>query len=177
MRWRRGGRSRQRIHLAQRCARVIVDEFAYYNREFRAISRRAPERFENLDWAGTQRDVVERLDLYTECVNRAVDDLTRRLGERVHAVTNPTGRFYTYSSGEISRFFIKPNRKGYKRSGSKCITVTCDYGGGSSGGPIFNDQGQVVAVVSEAAVVPDKKIVHYDSIPYESILGLFNNEQ
>lgn len=74
------------VTLAQRCARVIVDEFAYYNREFRAISRRAPERFENLDWAGTQRDVVERLDLYTECVNRAVDDLTRRLGERVHDV-------------------------------------------------------------------------------------------
>jgi isocitrate dehydrogenase kinase/phosphatase len=72
--------------LAQRCARVIVDEFAYYNREFRAISRRAPERFENRDWAGTQRDVVERLDLYTECVNRAIDDLTRRLGERVHDV-------------------------------------------------------------------------------------------
>jgi len=99
------------------------------------------------------------------------------VGERVHAVTNPSGRFYTYSSGEISRFFVKPNRQGYKRSGSKCVTVTCNYGGGSSGGPIFNDLGQVVAVVSEAAVIPDKKIVHYDSVPYESILNLFKDEK
>jgi len=68
--------------LAQQCARVIVDEFAYYNDEFRAISRRAPERFENRDWQGTQQDVVDRLDLYTECVNRAIEDLKRALGDR-----------------------------------------------------------------------------------------------
>lgn len=99
------------------------------------------------------------------------------VGERVHAVTNPSGRFYTYSSGEISRFFVKPRRQGDKRAGTKRVTVTCNYGGGSSGGPIFNDRGQVVAVVSEAAVVPDKKIVHYDSVPYSAILGLFKSEK
>ncbi len=81
-----GGPQDADLTLAQRCARVIVDEFAYYNREFRGISRRAPERFENRDWAGTQRDVVERLDLYTECVNRALDELKRRLGERARDV-------------------------------------------------------------------------------------------
>lgn len=100
-----------------------------------------------------------------------------QVGERVHAVTNPSGRFYTYSSGEISRFFVKPRRKGDKRGGAKRVTVTCNYGGGSSGGPIFNDLGQVVAVVSEAAVVPDKKIVHYDSVPYAAILKLFGGEE
>lgn len=100
-----------------------------------------------------------------------------QVGERVHAVTNPSGRFFTYSSGEISRFFIKPKRQGDKRAGSKRVTVTCDYGGGSSGGPIFNDRGQVVAVVSEAAVVRDKKIVHYDSVPYAAILDLFKSEK
>jgi S1-C subfamily serine protease len=99
------------------------------------------------------------------------------VGERVHAVTNPSGRFYTYSSGEISRFFVKPRRNNGERGGSKRVTVTCNYGGGSSGGPIFNDQGQVVAVVSEAAVVPDKKIVHYDSVPYSAILDLFGGEK
>jgi len=68
--------------LAQQCARVVVDEFAYYNQEFRAITRRAPERFENRDWSGVQQDVVERLDLYTECVNRAIEELRRVLDER-----------------------------------------------------------------------------------------------
>lgn len=100
-----------------------------------------------------------------------------QVGERVHAVTNPSGRFYTYSSGEISRFFIKPRRPGDKRGGSKRVTVTSNYGGGSSGGPIFNDKGQVVAVVSEAVVIADKKIVHYDSVPYSAVLGLFKPYQ
>jgi isocitrate dehydrogenase kinase/phosphatase len=68
--------------LAQRCAGLIVDAFAYYNQEFRSISRRAPERFENRDWVGTQRDVVERLDLYTECVRRGQDAVQQVLGER-----------------------------------------------------------------------------------------------
>ena len=68
--------------LAQRCARAIVDAFAYYNHEFGAITRRAPERFENRDWAGTQSDVVERLDLYTQCVNRAIDEVSGQLGAR-----------------------------------------------------------------------------------------------
>ena len=72
--------------LAQRCAGVVVDAFAHYNREFRAISRRAPERFESRDWAGVQKDVVERLDLYTECVKRAQDELERELGERARDV-------------------------------------------------------------------------------------------
>ncbi len=44
--------------LAQRCAGAIVDAFAYYNREFRAVSRRAPERFENRDWLPiAERDI------------------------------------------------------------------------------------------------------------------------
>jgi len=72
------------LALARRCAGVVVDGFAYYNQEFRAISRRAPERFENRDWAGVQHDVVERLDLYTECVRRAQDQLERLLGDRAH---------------------------------------------------------------------------------------------
>ncbi len=68
--------------LAQGCARTIVDAFAYYNHEFGAITRRAPERFENRDWAGIQSDTVERLDLYTQCVNQAIEDVSRELGPR-----------------------------------------------------------------------------------------------
>lgn len=93
---------------------------------------------------------------------------TAAVGEDVHVVSHPSGRFYEYSKGHIGRFLISPRNKNTKR-----ISVTSDYGGGSSGGPIFNDRGQVVAVVSEAVVVPDKKIVFYDAVPYEAILGLF----
>jgi isocitrate dehydrogenase kinase/phosphatase len=63
------------------CAVAIVAAFARYNAEFRAITRRAPERFEGRDWSGSQADVVARLELYSSSVNRAVAELRLRLGE------------------------------------------------------------------------------------------------
>jgi isocitrate dehydrogenase kinase/phosphatase len=66
---------------AAECAAAIVAAFARYNAEFRAITRRAPERFEARDWSGSQADVVARLELYSTSVNRAVAELRLRLGE------------------------------------------------------------------------------------------------
>ena len=63
------------------CAAAIVAAFARYNSQFRAITRRAPERFENRDWSGSQADVVERLELYSTMVNETVTEVRRRLGE------------------------------------------------------------------------------------------------
>jgi isocitrate dehydrogenase kinase/phosphatase len=65
---------------ASDCAAAIVAAFARYNAEFRAVTRRAPERFESRDWSGSQADVVERLELYGTAVSGAVADLERRLG-------------------------------------------------------------------------------------------------
>ncbi|MGB0768860.1 MAG: S1 family peptidase, partial [Phycisphaeraceae bacterium] len=93
---------------------------------------------------------------------------TAAVGEDVHVVSHPKSRFYEYSRGHINRFLLSPRNQNAKR-----ISVSSHYGGGSSGGPIFNDQGQVVAVVSEAEVVRDRKIVFYDAVPYAAILDLF----
>ncbi len=71
-----------RSALAQEAASAIVAAFARYNAEYRAITRRAPERFENLDWGGVQADVVERLDLYSSKVNQTAAELRQRLGSR-----------------------------------------------------------------------------------------------
>ena len=65
---------------AAACAAAIVAAFARYNAEYRAITRRAPERFESRDWAGSQADVVERLELYATMVSETVADLRSRLG-------------------------------------------------------------------------------------------------
>jgi isocitrate dehydrogenase kinase/phosphatase len=67
---------------ARDAAAAIVAAFASYNAQFRAITRRAPERFESLDWAGSQADVVERLDLYSRMVAGTVAALRRQLGAR-----------------------------------------------------------------------------------------------
>ena len=61
------------------CARQLVEAFADYNAEFRAITRRAPLRFDSRDWKGSQRDAVERIELYDRFVNRTVAELRAAL--------------------------------------------------------------------------------------------------
>jgi isocitrate dehydrogenase kinase/phosphatase len=62
------------------CARQIVAAFARYNAEFRAITRRAPLRFDARDWRGSQRDAVERIELYDRFVNQTIAELRVALG-------------------------------------------------------------------------------------------------
>lgn len=70
--------------LVEQCAAALARAFADYNAEYRAITRRAPQRFEARDWRGSQRDAVERIELYEKCVNRAVAQMRIRLGEDVN---------------------------------------------------------------------------------------------
>ncbi len=66
---------------AAECARRIVEAFADYNAEFRAVTRRAPLRFDSLDFRGSQKDAVERIDLYDRFVDGTVAELKLKLGE------------------------------------------------------------------------------------------------
>jgi isocitrate dehydrogenase kinase/phosphatase len=68
--------------LAKDCAREIAEEFVRYNAEFRAITRRAPVRFDTRDYKAGQRDAVERIELYDRFVNRTVAELRSRLAQR-----------------------------------------------------------------------------------------------
>lgn len=66
--------------LAKKIASTICDDFSDYNNEFRAITRKARTRFETRDWKGSQRDAVERIELYEIVVNRTAVELKHRLG-------------------------------------------------------------------------------------------------
>ena len=66
---------------ARESARQIADAFAHYNADFRTITRRAPARFDNRDWKGSQRDAVERIELYDRSVNTTVAELRLSLGD------------------------------------------------------------------------------------------------
>lgn len=77
-----GGSSDDR-DLAASAAILVVASFARYNQEFRAISRRAQDRFESRDWKGSQRDAVERLELYTQSVRDTQSVLGTTLGPRL----------------------------------------------------------------------------------------------
>ena len=73
-----------RDELVQDCAQTLVDAFADYNAEFRAVTQRAPQRFEERDWRGSQRDAVERIGLYSKYVDSAVALMHGKLGEDIH---------------------------------------------------------------------------------------------
>ncbi|MGH8132537.1 MAG: bifunctional isocitrate dehydrogenase kinase/phosphatase [Steroidobacteraceae bacterium] len=62
------------------CARHVVEAFAHYNAEFRAITRRAPLRFDNRDFRGSQRDAVQRIELYDRFVSQTITELHAGLG-------------------------------------------------------------------------------------------------
>src|SRR5213082_2352173 len=76
------GSAEEASALAQDCARRIVDAFAHYNAEFRAITRRAPLRFDARDWRGGQQDAIERIGLYDRFVNQTIAGLRLGLGAR-----------------------------------------------------------------------------------------------
>lgn len=65
---------------ARLAARRIAGAFVEYNAEFRAITRRAPLRFDARDWKGSQRDAVERIELYDRFVASTVAELRAMLG-------------------------------------------------------------------------------------------------
>jgi isocitrate dehydrogenase kinase/phosphatase len=70
--------------LVNDCAQLLVDAFADYNADFRAITQRARQRFESRDWRGSQRDAVERIELYDKYVQGTVELMRHRLGDEVH---------------------------------------------------------------------------------------------
>jgi len=72
-------------------------------------------------------------------------------GEKIRVVGHPDGRFYSLTEGIVSRVFNQANEDG---EGLRTwVSVTADYGGGSSGAPVLNDAGEVIAMVSSTAAV------------------------
>ncbi len=65
-------------------AKVIYENFLRYNSAFNRTTKRARRRFEQRDWHGHQKDIVERVELYRKSVQRLVTSLRKTLGPRVN---------------------------------------------------------------------------------------------
>jgi len=63
-------------------------------------------------------------------------------GAAIHLISHPDHRFYTYTSGQINRHYMKPGTTKIRQS------ISAEFAKGSSGAPIMDDFGNVVGIVA-----------------------------
>ncbi len=72
-----------------------------------------------------------------------------RAGANVHLLSNPEGYPYAYTHGRVSRTItLNPNDPFASR-----MEMTADFAKGSSGGPIMDDRGNMVSMVSSIRAI------------------------
>lgn len=92
-------------------------------------------------------------------------------GETVYVLSHPSGHFYSFTRGSVSRFMME--------RGTPWVEITADYAGGSSGGPIMDSTGQIIGVVSMTNSLysgerrtSDLQMVRKIAVPSKAILNL-----
>jgi len=106
---------------------------------------------------------------------------TAAIGSAVTLISHPDRRFYTLTTGNVSRYDTA------SRAGATVpqITITADYARGSSGAPVLNDQGQVIAIVAstqsvyystEGGVQKNLQMVFKQCIPSENLLKMIESK-
>ncbi len=68
--------------FADQCARAVLKAFEKFHAQFRIITQRARERFQDQNWHGMKDDAEERLDLYKSVVDEIVAEVRQLLGSR-----------------------------------------------------------------------------------------------
>jgi serine protease Do len=103
-------------------------------------------------------------------------------GAPVRVLSHPDGRFYSWSEGIVARRHLAPAEDGMEKR--VWLTITADYGAGSSGAPVLDGNGDVVGMVSSTAVLladsgeemepapEDVQMVFRDCVSLETIRGL-----
>jgi hypothetical protein len=99
------------------------------------------------------------------------------VGASISVISHPGGRFYTLTQGMISRYSnVMKNGQRTNR-----MTITADFARGSSGGPVFNEYGNVVGMVESTTSVyynmtagkkDNLQMVFKNCVPAENILKL-----
>lgn len=93
---------------------------------------------------------IVRLDLPKDVKLKALPvALSAAIGSPVTLISHPDRRFYTLTTGIVSRYHTASRNN----DPMNLVTITADYARGSSGAPVLNEQGQVVAIVASTQSV------------------------
>ena len=119
------------------------------------------------------------------------------VGSDISVISHPSGRFYTYSQGVITRRYIRPPQRASTKENqtekgqsppvrvpTRWITISAEFGKGSSGGPVIDRRGNVVGMAtSTSSLRVGKKtdtvsqMVFRDCVPAGVLLDWINQEQ
>ncbi|AXY73712.1 serine protease [Paraflavitalea soli] len=110
------------------------------------------------------------------------------VGAPVYCISHPAGEFYYFSKGMVARNLIRDSTAlgvTYSASGKTPIRmeVTADYGGGSSGGPLIDQYGNLVGIVATTSTIylneqlpqgvrQHPQMVIKDAVPVKALTGL-----
>lgn len=84
------------------------------------------------------------------------------IGSNLHLISHPEGNYYMYTGGFVQRYTLRttPNNqytidknKAMRNEPIAWLVASCDYALGSSGGGIYNDNGEVVGMVSSTTTL------------------------
>jgi len=93
-----------------------------------------------------------------------------KVGDIVNIISHPFNEFYTYSTGEITRFYVRNNR--FRAS------ISADFAQGSSGAPVMNSKGEVVGIVASTHALnakTDNQMVVKSIIPISELYNMIPN--
>jgi S1-C subfamily serine protease len=108
-------------------------------------------------------------------------------GDEVHVISHPQGQYYCLTSGKISRFHRDHLKE--DQEPTDWMSITADFAGGSSGGPVLNKNGEVVGMVASTLTAyseasdcktrpgPDVQMVFKDCIPLPSLRSMFQSHE
>ena len=66
------------------------------------------------------------------------------VGAKVDLISHPNQKFYTLSEGRVARYFMTQRDK----KTVSAMSITADFGRGSSGAPVLNEAGEVVGIAA-----------------------------
>lgn len=87
------------------------------------------------------------------------------VGGEAHIIAHPDGRFFSYTAGNVSRYYQAPRRDTF------WMSVTAEFARGSSGGPVMDENGNVVGMVANTQSIyyPKKKKTDFRG-PFQMVI-------
>ena len=124
--------------------------------------------------------VILQLDMGGEKLKPLTLAPNAPVGAEVTVISHPNHRFYSLTEGMVSRY----SRQRTKRGTTNMMAITADFAKGSSGAPVFDDRGNVAAMVASTSSVyytqtkdtqKNLQMVFKQCVPAASILKLITN--